>query len=112
MAQGRCLFREHQNPGLEQDYRCQELLALEGAYDSLLARVEAFDLDEGRALRLVAAHMEELAARRPGCGKFRPVEPGAPAPLGCALLHGDVCLATLPACAGRCPQYEPLEAAE
>ena len=109
-VQGRCLRSETINPGFQKDFLCRELTRLEGQYDDLLRRVDAFDLPESQSLELMQNRLERLRAQNT-CPDKVSAPPGETSHTGegdaldCIHARGHVCLLQLPLCDGVCRHY-------
>jgi hypothetical protein len=101
--QGRCLYEEQLNPGLNQDYRCVVQLGWEAAYDDFLNRADNFGLDETELMRLWSARFERMVSEGVACPQYVPTT--AEALPECRHLFVDICLLRLPMCAGHCINY-------
>lgn len=108
-VQGRCLYPERLNPGLNRAWRCAVWAEWEADFDAFLHRAEAFALEDGQAGRLWARRQARLLAAVRTCPDF---VPGGEGPVGCGRGLDLVCLGRLPACAGRCHNYRRASAAE
>jgi hypothetical protein len=101
--QGRCLYEEQLNPGLNTSWRCKVQAYWETVYDDFLNRAENFALDESELARLWRARFERLAEEPLNCPDFNP------APMDtlpeCQHLFVDICLLQLPVCTGHCINY-------
>lgn len=101
--QGRCLYEEQLNPGLDSVLHCSVLTKWEGVYDDFLNRAESFGLDEKELARLWRLRFERLAEEVIDCSDFMPtLAEGLPE---CRHLFVDICLLRLPECAGHCKNY-------
>ena len=101
--QGRCLYEEQLNPGLNVRWCCIVLTRWEAVYDEFLDRAESFGLNETTAPRLLRKRFERLAEEAIDCPDFLAVAiEDMPE---CRHLFTDICLLRLPACAGQCENY-------
>ena len=107
--QGRCLYPERLNPGLNQAWRCVVWREWEAEFDDFLNRAEAFSLEDEAAGKLWARRQARLLAATRTCPDF---VPGGADPVGCAFGRDLLCLGKLPACAGRCSSYRLAAAAK
>jgi hypothetical protein len=100
---GRCLYEEHLNPGLHEDYRCAVLLRLGRVFDDFALRAENLGLTEEQAGRAWKARFPATLAREGYC-RDRPGGDTRTFP-ECDNAAGDLCLLALPACAGVCSRF-------
>lgn len=101
--QGRCLYEEQLNPGLNTAWRCSVQARWEVVYDEFLNRAENFALDEAEFARLWQARFERLAQEPIACPDFDlAVVETLPE---CRHLFADICLLQLPVCTGHCVNY-------
>jgi hypothetical protein len=101
--QGRCLYGEQLNPGLDSSTRCEVLRRWEAMYDDFLDRAERFGVTEASAPELWRRRFERLAGESLGCPDFASAL-GVDMP-ECQHLFADLCLLRLPECQGKCRNY-------
>ncbi len=121
-VQGRCLYEERLNPGLNESWRCRVLAAWEEEYERFLTQAETFNLDIGAGAGVWSSRFRKmLRARRP-CPNFE-AAPCLACPQGaviededaavaCVHVLGGLCLLALPACPGLCSREKELRLAE
>jgi hypothetical protein len=102
---GRCLYEETLNPGLDEGLRCATLNRLEEAYDDFLRQAEVFDLSEDKALRIWEERFSRLVRQQSDCQDYLPGDNDNF--LGCVFALGDLCLKAFPRCLGQCPRFSP-----
>lgn len=101
--QGRCLYDESVNPGLDETRHCVHVRELTGKWDDFLDRAEAFNLEEDLALRIWQGREHAPASACPhGHGEFS--HAGG---LACGFLHFSLCLLALPPCLTPCKRFRP-----
>lgn len=101
--EGRCLYEEQLNPGLNTQWRCIVLSRWEAVYDEFLDRAENFGLAESAVAELWRKRFERLAEESISCPDFE-AGPSETMP-ECRRLFTDICLLRLPACSGQCGNY-------
>lgn len=101
--QGRCLYEEQLNPGLDQGLRCRVLAHWESVYDDFLNRAENFNLAEDELAALWRKRFERLSEEAIDCPDFTPTIMEAMPE--CRHLFVDICLLRLPECLGHCRNY-------
>jgi len=101
--QGRCLYEEQLNPGLNTAWRCTVQARWERVYDDFLNRAENFGLDETELARLWRLRFERLAEEPVDCPDF--VLALVETLPECRQLFVDICLLRLPECPGHCVNY-------
>ncbi len=102
---GRCLYEERLNPGLDKALRCVILNRLERAYDDFLRQADIFELGEGEALRIWEDRFSRLVGQQSDCQDYLPGDNENF--LGCVFALGDLCLKAFPPCGGQCPRFAP-----
>ncbi len=100
---GRCLYAENQNPGLNQDIRCQELRRMGKEFDDFLSQAEHFDISEDTATSILQERMQKSLQRQTHCQNYQPGDTDTL--LGCVYAIDDLCAHFLPRCQGRCPNF-------
>ncbi|MBG0775864.1 MAG: hypothetical protein H0S85_05445 [Desulfovibrionaceae bacterium] len=133
-ARGRCLREERSNPGLDESLRCTVLAGWVEALDSFVNQADRFGLDEDTAVAIWQRRLEDLLRRGPQCPNFVCGPycdwPGAPCAPGdedadaagaddqtqvafaCAHSLNELCLLSLPRCAGVCAHFRPAPPAD
>lgn len=101
--QGRCLYEEQLNPGLDLELRCSVLDRWEAIYDDFLTRAENFRLGAEELARLWRVRFERLAQEDIDCPDFEPALMDSMPE--CRHLFVDICLLRLPECPGHCRHY-------
>lgn len=101
--EGRCLYEEQLNPGLDVALRCSVQLRWETVYDDFLNRAENFSLGEAEFAWLWRLRFERLAEEPVACDEFIPML--ADTLPECRHLFVDICLLRLPVCTGHCVNY-------
>lgn len=100
---GRCLYEEHLNPGLCQDYRCAVVRRLCRAFDDFVLRADNFNLSDEQAEALWQVWFPATLAKEGNCQDYLPG--GTTSFPDCVYAAGDLCLQAFPLCPGRCPRY-------
>ena len=101
--QGRCLYEELLNPGLQKSWRCLVLARWEAVYDDFLDRAENFGLTEVELGVLWSKRFERLAEESVPCPDVCAGD-GESMP-ECLHLLADICLLRLPECTGQCERF-------
>ncbi len=112
-VQGRCLYEESRNPGLNTAWRCKVLAAWEEEYERFLTQAENFDLEIELATRIWQQRLSDLIIGPSPCPDYQPgrpaVQPGEgdedEPDIACAFSWIGLCLFALPACSGVCNHF-------
>lgn len=100
--QGRCLYVEFLNPGLDPAFRCRVLARLEQRFDVLVDRCECRGIGLEAAGRIWQSWCDSVEWT---CPDYAPhSDPEATDP--CVYLSNGLCLLRYPVCEGRCRHYE------
>jgi hypothetical protein len=100
---GRCLYEEHCNPGLCEEFCCAVIRRLGRAFDDFLLRAENMGLCEEQASQLWQARFPATLAKEGNCQDYLPGDTNSFP--DCLYAADELCLRAFPVCPGRCLHF-------